>query len=144
MGWKIRDAQERGIPVGDVVDSLAHHLLKQRQHLRDNPRSLDASKPPERYSLAVEQTDTANGIRWKTLGEIAGIGEVSVTASTWEAAKNKQSLRSLLEQRYRTEFASAMQRAGMYQTDLEGRRAAMKVALDSSITVVDVKLAGLA
>lgn len=142
---KLEHAQSLGIPVQDVAESYAKHMLEQRRKLRDNPRLADASKPPERYDLAVTQDSAATGTRWRTLGELPhGIGEISVTASTWEAAKNKQSLRSLLEQRYRREFASALQRAGLYQTDLEGRRAAMKVALESPVTVVDVALAGLA
>lgn len=144
MGWRIDHARSKGVPIQDTIDSLSAHLLKQRQHLRDNPRSLDASKPPERYDLAVEQTSTATGTRWKTLGQLPnGMGEITVRASTWDAARNKQSLRSLLEQRYRAELASALQRAGLYAADLDGRRAAIKVALDSSINVVDMDLAGL-
>lgn len=136
--WNPKRAQQQGIDVAQVVESYGHHMLKGRQKLRDNPRQLEASKPPAHYALTVTQQSGASGVTWKTLGAIDGVDEIRVTATSIEAARNKVSLRELLETRYRREFASALQRAGLYKADLEGRRAAMKVAMDSPITVADV------
>lgn len=131
-------ARAQGIPVQDVVNSYATHLTAERRKLRDNPRALEALAPAKSYSLAVTQTNTATGIRWRSMNLPAELGELSVTGSSWDAARNKMNLVQLMEQRYRVEFASALQRAGVYPATLEGRRAAMAVAIESKISVVDL------
>jgi hypothetical protein len=145
MGWDFDRARSKGIDIQQVANSWAKHLSKERQRLRDNPRLLDAGKPPESYSLAVTQEHTASGVRWRSLGEMPhGVGELTVSASSMDAARNKQSLRSLLEQRYKTELASALMREGVHPQGLDGRRAAMAAAIASTISVVDLAEAGQA
>ena len=135
----IKNAQQQGIDVGQVVRSYAKHLTDQRRKVRDNPRSLEGSAPPSHYNPVVTESRTATGVRWRSIGGVPSeCGELTITGSTHEAAKNKTSLRALLEQRFRAELASALQRAGVYQTDLAGRRAAMAVAIASPISVVDL------
>ena len=137
----IHNAQQRGIDVQQVVQSYATHLTRERRKVRDNPRSL--ATLPSRYSLSVIQECTATGVRWKSLGGLPdGMETLAITANSHEAARNKMSLRALLEQRYRNEFASALQRMGLYQTDLAGRRAARQVAIDSPISVADLAEVG--
>jgi hypothetical protein len=142
--WNPKRAQEQGIDVAQVVESYGHHMLKGRQRVRDNPRQLAVNAPPASYALTVAQTSTASGVGWKTLGTIDGVDAVNVAATSMDAARNKITLRQLLEQRYRAAFATALQRAGLYQADLEGRRAAMAVAIASPITVADVGDLGVA
>lgn len=139
MGWDTRKAQERGIDVNQVFESYARHLSNDRRKVRDNPKLLDTLKPADRYSLAVTQESTATGVRWRSLGGLpAGVDDITVTGSSFEAARNRCTLHELMEMRYRRELASALQRAGLYQADLAGRRAAMAVALASSISVADL------
>ena len=132
-------ARDKGIPIEDVIQSYSTHLTKERRKLRDNPRQLESLKPATSYNLAVTQERTATGVRWRSLGGLPdGVDVITVTGSSMAAAKNKTSLRGLMEQRFRAELASALQRAGLYATDLEGRRAAMGVAIASPITVADL------
>jgi hypothetical protein len=137
MTDRFERARSLGIPVQDVAESYAHYMLRERQKLRDNPGL--AVQLADRYDLAVTQERTATGVTWKTLGELPlGAQTISISASSTEAARNKLTLRELLEQRYRREFATALQRTGQYGTDLAGRRAAMAVAMNSSLSVAEL------
>jgi hypothetical protein len=138
-----RRAQQLGIDVQQVGQSLAHHLSEARQKVRDNPRLLE--RAVEADNIAVTEKSGATRVTWETLGGLPeGFAPITVYASTREAVLNKTTLRELLERRYKREFAWAMARAGMFEDSLEGRRAAMRRAIAASVYVADLDLMGSA
>lgn len=136
-----RRAQQQGIDVRQVGESLAHYLSEERRKVRDNPRLLE--KRDEVDNLSVAQRSGASRVTWETLGELpGGLSVITVHATAREANANRESVRSLLERRLKREFAWAMARAGMFDDSLEGRREAMRRAMRANVYVADIDLAG--
>lgn len=136
---EFRRARERGIDVNQVGQSLAHYLSEERRLVRDNPKLLERHTGPD--NLSVAQRNAADRVYWETLGELpSGVEHIKVFATTREAVINKTTVPELLDRRYRREFALGLQRAGEYEDTLEGRRAAMKRAMDASVFVATVDL----
>jgi hypothetical protein len=138
--WDFERARKLGINIQDVARSWATHLSGERQKLRDNPELAKSQLPPEKYDLAVEEVKGPAGVRWQTLGQLPwGIAPIRVEASSADAARNGQPLPELLRQRYLAEFGRQLMAAGLYPLELEGKRAAMRAAYHSSISVVDAR-----
>jgi hypothetical protein len=137
--WNYERARALGIDIQQVARSWATYLSGERQRYRDNPEIAASQLPPESYNLTVEEITGPAGIRWQTLGELPwGIAPIRVEASAADAARNAQPIGALLRQRYLAEFGRQLIAAGLYPLELEGKRAAMRAAFGSSISVVDV------
>jgi hypothetical protein len=135
----VRRAQQMGIDPQQVGQSLAHHLSEERRKVRENPKLLEQRE--ETDNLTVTEKRGATRVTWETLGELpSGLAAITVHANSHEASVNKQTLRELLERRYKREFAWAMCRAGMFEDSLEGRRAAMQRAVRASVYVADLAI----
>lgn len=103
----VRRAQSMGIDPQQVGQSLAHHLSEARRKVRENPKLLEPRD--EQDNLTVTEKRGATRVTWETLGALpAGLSAITVYANSHEAAINRQTLRELLERRYKREFAWAM------------------------------------
>jgi hypothetical protein len=141
MAWDIDRAREFGIDVEQVFSSWATHLSAERSKVRENPKLLDADKLPERYSLAVEQRNVGTGVQWRNLGALPhGMPDITVEASSFDAARQRMSVRALLEQRFLVQFAYGLLAQGLYPEGLEGRREALRAAMASQVFVADIAL----
>jgi hypothetical protein len=135
-----RKAQEAGWNVQDIMDSWQAALLAERDKQRDNPQLYAARS--EKLSLAVKQVRGASCVTWETLNELPhGIPTITVSATSFDAARNSMSLDALLEQRMKTKLAAEFCRVGLYRPDMEGRRAATAKAIEAEVWVADLGLA---
>lgn len=138
MPFRPEKAQSKGIDVQQVITSLATHLLEERRKLRDNPRMGDGNASE---TLTVIQKNGATRIEWETLGTLPHeIPQITVFASSREAVANRESVTSLLERRYKREYALALVRAGEFPDTLEGSRQAMGRAIRARVFVADAGL----
>lgn len=141
MGWDIDKAREHGIDVAQVFSSWATHLSAERSKVRENPQLLEANALPERYSLAVEERTVPSGVQWRNLGTLPhGMPDIMVEATSFAAQRQRLSLRALLEQRFKSQFAYGLLSMGLYPEGLEGRREAFTAAMASQVFVADVAL----
>lgn len=131
----------QGIPVQDVIDSLQKHILDQRDELRKRPAHPVVE---EKTTVAIKQDALATCMKWEVLSitnveahELQAM-PVFVTASSIEAARNKVSVRELLDMRLRRTLASRLLGRGRHGRDLEGQRKAQAEVLDYELFVADV------
>lgn len=129
----------QGIPVQDVLDSWQKHLLDQRDELRRR-EAVDGPASAQKTVLAIKQDATATALTWEVLGDNAGQDPIMVKAASWEAAKNKVSVRELLEMRLHRRLAEKLIAGGRHKNDLEGRRAAFAEVMAYELFIAEVGL----
>lgn len=139
MGFNPRKAMAQGIPVGDVLDSWKKHLCDQRDELRRR-EAVDGPAQAQKTVIAIKQDATATGLVWEVLGDNEGREPIMVKGSTWEAAKNKVSVRELLEMRLHRVLVARLIGSGRYRDSLEDRRAAFAEVLAYELFIAEVGL----
>jgi hypothetical protein len=139
MGFNPRKAMEQGIPVQDVLESWQKHLLDQRDELRRR-EAVDGPASAQKTVLAIKQDAAATGLVWEVLGDNAAREPIMVKASSWEAARNKVSVRELLEMRLHRVLVARLIGSGRYKDSLEDRRAAFAEVMGYELFIAEVGL----
>lgn len=139
-------AMAQGIPVGDVIDSWSHHLVKQRDELRQRELSGQArDEAAQKTVVTIKQHANGAGVHWEVLGmtgveahELEHLPRVSATSL--EAARNKVSVHELLDMRLRKKLLERLVMRGRHGRDYAARLSAQDEVLGYEVFVADVGL----